>query len=85
MDYLDRIPDEDASVDESLYFANFMTFLGYYILGIKMPDYVKNEFYNSSISFLNPDYYTIYNMFKNAPDLNDDILRQMVIKLIKDI
>jgi hypothetical protein len=63
----------------------FTTFLGYYVLGAKIPDYVKEEFFNSTLEFKDKDQYIIYNMLMNAPNINDPILRQMIIKVLEDI
>jgi hypothetical protein len=63
---------------------SFAMFLGYYALGAKIPDNVSSEFYNSSLELKDKDHYMIYNMLKNAPDLNDIMLRQMIMKLLKD-
>jgi hypothetical protein len=63
----------------------FTTFLGYYILGVEIPDYVKKEFFNSQLEFKDKDQYMIYNMLKNAPDLTDNTLRQMIVKILEGI
>lgn len=64
---------------------NFTSFLGYYVLGIEIPDDIKNAFYSSNLSLTNPDQYVIYKVLKNAPDLDDYIVRQLVIKILKDL
>lgn len=63
---------------------SFAAVLGYYVLGIEVPKTVEEVFRSCFLDFKNPDHYVIYNMLKNAPDLNDTILRQMVMQLLKD-
>jgi hypothetical protein len=73
------------NIMKGLEMDNFAEFLGYYVLGITIPDSVKKEFFSSSLEFNDKDQYIIYNMLKNAPNINDITLRQMIIKILEGI
>jgi len=60
----------------------FAEFLGLYLLKVNISEAAQTLFYNSNYEMENKDQYMIYKILKNAPDLNDPILRQMIIKML---
>lgn len=61
---------------------SFATVIGYIVLGKVIPEDISVEFFNSSLDFKKPDHHIIYNTLKNSTNLNDILVRQLVLKIL---